>query len=201
MGWFHEWCARNGDKTFTFHRPTSGPLSRSRAAHARLTRPVRVRPACWSSHESHRPALELLRATVRGAPNLRSAVHPSSALVCWQVHGPPTARAVAILRHHHAGALQAAAAFPFDEPGAAHASRPPRSSHVQPEHRLHSPCGRRLPDAALEAVFDRCQAAALGSNVAGRRSSRRPPCPCVGAAPVAGRAALKVRTAAGRRAG
>ena len=59
--------------------PTSGTLSRSRAAQARLTRPVRVRPACWSSHESHRPALELLRATVRGAPDVRGAVHPRSA--------------------------------------------------------------------------------------------------------------------------
>ena len=184
-----------------FDGPNSGPLSRSRAAQARLTRPIRVRPACWSSHESHRPALELQRATVRGAPSLRSAVHPTTTLVCWQVRRPPTARAVAILRHHHPGARHAPPARPVDEPGAAHTACPPRSSTTQPDTKLLSVDDRRPLDAALEAVLHGCQAAACGSGVAAGRSSRRPPCPCLGVHRGPGRPALEVRTAVGRRAG
>ena len=70
VGWFHEWLAQNADKTFTFHRPTSGPLSRSRAAQARLPRPSCVRPVCWSSHESHRPALVLRARNGERGPEL-----------------------------------------------------------------------------------------------------------------------------------
>ena len=180
--------------------PTSGTLSRSRAAQARLTRPVRVRPACWSSHESHRPALELLRATVRGAPDVRGAVHPPTALVCWQVCGPPTARAAGIVRHHHAGARHAPPARLIDEPGVAHTSRPPRATTTQPTHRLLSVDGRRPLDAALEAVLDGCQAAAPGSSVAAGRSSRRLPCPCLGLRRGLERPTPEVRTAVGRRA-
>ena len=201
-GWFHEWLAQNADKTFTFHRPTSGPLSRSRAAQARLPRPSCVRPVCWSSHESHRPALVLLRATVRGAPNLQSTVHPTTTLVCWQVRRPPTARAVAILRHHHPGARHGPPARPVDEQGAAHTACPPRTTTTQPTHRLLSVDGRRPLDAALEAVvLDVCQAAELGCSVAALWSSRRPPCSCLGVRRGPGRPAPEVRTAVGRRAG
>ena len=186
--------------------PTSGPLSRSRAAQARLTRPIRERPSYVSAHESHRPALELQRATVRGAPSLRSAVHPTTTLVCWQVRRPPTARAVAILRHHHPGARHGPPARPVDEQGAAHTACPPRTTTTQPTHRLLSVDGRRPLDAALEAVLDGCQAAALGSSVAAGRSSRRPPCPCLGARRYTRRGPARPGgpdgpTAVGRRAG
>ena len=189
---------RKTDKTFTFDGPTSGPLSRSRAAQARLPRPIRGRPPCVSAHESHRAALELLRATVRGAPNLRSAVHPSSALVCWQVRGPPTAPMAQILRHHRGGARHAPPVSPVDETGATPTTRALLSSTVQPDHRLHSMRGRRLSGAAMEAALDGCQAAARGSVVAASRSSRHQPSCYRGAAPVAGRAAPEARTAASR---
>ena len=65
------------------------------------------------------------------APDLRRTVHPSTALVCWQVRGPPTARAVAILRHHHAGARHAPPARPIDETGAClHRSLALRNHHA-----------------------------------------------------------------------
>ena len=159
--------------------PTSGTLSRSRAAQARLTRPIRDPSACVRGHESHRPALEVQRAPVRGAPNLQSTVHPTTTLVCWQVRRPPTARVVAILRHHHPGARHGPPARSVDEQGAAHTACPPRTTTTQPTHRLLSVDGRRPLDAALEAVLDGCQAAAPGSSVAAGRSSRRPPCPCL----------------------
>ena len=74
------------------------------------------------------------------------------------------------------------------------------SSTAQPDLRVHSVGGRSLPDAAWEHTFDGCQAAARGSSMAARRSSRRRPwchrrvprCP--------ERAALEVRTAVDRRA-
>ena len=180
--------------------PTSGTLSRSRAAQARLTRPVRVRPACWSSHESHRPALELLRATVRGAPDVRGTVHPPTALVCWQVCRPLTAPMASILRHHPGGARQAAPGGPVDDPGAAAATRLRLSSTAQPDIRLHSVGGRRLSGAATEPTFDAPRAAVPGSSVGASRSLRRPPSCYRGAAPVAGRPMPEARTAASRRA-
>ena len=178
--------------------PTSGTLSRSRAAQARLTRPVRVRPACWSSHESHRPALELLRATVRGAPDVRGTVHPPTALVCWQVRGAWRAPMAQILRHHRGGARHAPPVSPVDDTGTAPTTRTRLLSTVQPDHRLHSMRGRRLSGAAMEAALDGCQAAARGSVVAASRSSRHQPSCYRGAAPVAGRAAPEARTAASR---
>ena len=183
-----------------FDGPNSGPLSRSRAAQARLPRPIRVRPACWSSHESHRPALELLRATVRGAPDVRGAVHPPTALVCWQVCGPPTARAARILRHHPGGARQAAPGGPVDDPGAAAATRLRLSSTAQPDIRLHSVGGRRLSGAATEPTFDASRAAVPGSSVVSSRSSRRSPWRCRGVRRCPKRAAHEVRTAVGRQA-
>ena len=179
---------------------SSGHLSRSRAAQARLPRPIRERSPCWRTHESHRPALELLRATVRGAPNSQGAVHPPTTLVCWQVRRPPTARAVAILRHHHPGARHGPPARPVDEQGAAHTACPPRTTTTQPDTRLLSVDGRRPLDAALEAVLDGCQAAAPGSSVAAGRSSRRLPCPCLDLRRGPERPTPEVRTAVGRRA-
>ena len=44
--------------------------------------------SAWSSHESHRRGLELQRATVRGAPSLRSSVHPPATLECEQRRRP-----------------------------------------------------------------------------------------------------------------
>ena len=195
------WRERNGDRRFTFHRPTSGPLSRSRAAQARLPRPIPGRSPCVSAQETHRPALEVQRAPVRGAPNLQSTVHPTTTLVCWQVRRPPTARAVAILRHHHPGARHGPPARPVDEQGAAHTACPPRSSITQPDTRLHSVGGRSPSDAAVEPHFDGCQAAELGCSVAALWSSRRPPCSCLGVRRGPGRPAPEVRTAVGRRAG
>ena len=168
------------DKTFTFHRPTSGPLSRSRAAQARLPRPIRERSPCWRTHESHRPALELLPATVRGAPDVRSAVHPPTALVCWQVQGARRAPMAQILRHHRGGARPAAPGGPVDDTGAVAATRLRLSSTAQPDIRLHAVGDRRLSDAAVEPYFDGCQAAELGCSVAALWSSRRPPCSCLG---------------------
>ena len=114
------------------------------------------------------------------APNLQGAVHPTTTLVCWQVRRPPTARVVAILRHHHPGARHGPPARPVDEQGAAHTACPPRSSITQPDTRLHSVGGRSPSDAAVEPHFDGCQAAELGCSVAALWSSRRPPCSCLG---------------------
>ena len=192
-------CSKRGQNVH-MRDASSGHLSRSRAAQARLPRPIRERSPCWRTHESHRPALELLRATVRGSPDVRSAVHPPTALVCWQVQGarrPPMAQ---ILRHHRGGARHAPPVSPADETGGAPTTRARLSSTVQPDHRLHSMRGRRLSGAAVEAALDGCQAAARSSFVAACRSSRRPPSCCREAAPVAGRAALEARTAASRRA-
>ena len=166
---------------------SSGHLSRSRAAQARLPRPIRERSPCWRTHESHRPALELLPATVRGAPDVRSAVHPPTALVCWQVQGARRAPMAPILRHHRGGARHAPPVSPVDDTGTAPTTRTRLLSTVQPDHRLHSMRGRRLSGAAVEAALDGCQVAARGNLVGASRSSRRPPSCYRGAAPVAGR--------------
>ena len=81
-----------------------------------------------------------------------------------------------------------------------HTSPAPRISTTQPDIRLHYPSGRRPSDAALEPLFDGCQAAALGSSVVALRSSRRPPCACRCVRRCVDGAAHEVRTAAGRRA-
>ena len=80
------WTKRRQSGHIRFLR--SGPLSCSRVPQAPLTRPFRVRPAWWSSHESHRRGLELQRATVRGAPSVRSSVHPPATLECEQRRRP-----------------------------------------------------------------------------------------------------------------
>lgn len=179
---------------------TSGTLSRSRAAQARLTRAIRERPPYVSAHESHRPALELLRATVRGSPDMRGAVHQPTALVCWQVRGARRAPMAQILRHYRGGARHAPPVSPVDETGAAPTTRVRLLSTAQPDHRLHSMRGRRLSGAAVEAAVDGCQVAASGNLVAASRGSRRPPSCYRGAAPVAGRPMPEARTAASRRA-
>ena len=155
---------------------------------------------CVSAQETHRAALQVQRAAVRGALNVRSAVHPPTALVCWQVRGPRTAPMAAVLRHHPGGARQVAPACSVGESGTAHTPHPRHASTTQPDIRLHYPSGRRPSDAALEPLFDGCQAAALGSSVAALRSSRRPPCACRCVRRCVDGAAHEVRTAAGRRA-
>ena len=179
--------ARNADKTFI-----CGTRVRGTSHDPGLP--------CWRGHESHRPALELLRATVRGAPDVRGTVHPPTALVCWQVCGPLTAPMASILRHHPGGARQAAPGGPVDDPGAAAATRLRLSSTAQPDIRLHSVGGRRLSGAATEPTFDESRAAVPGSSVGASRSLRRPPSCYRGAAPVAGRPMPEARTAASRRA-
>ena len=82
----------------------------------------------------------------------------------------------------------------------AYTARSPCATTTQPTHRLLCVHGRRPSGAALEAVHCGCQAAARGSSVVARRSSRRPPCPCLGVRRGPGRPAHEVRTAAGRRA-
>ena len=74
------------------------------------------------------------------------------------------------------------------------------SSMAQPDLRLPSVGGRSLPDAALEHTLDGCPAAARGSSMAARRSSRRHPWCRRGVRWWPGRAVLEVRTAVGRRA-
>ena len=160
-------------------------------------------PPCLSM--PHGPCLSAAASFAgrRLAPNLQGAVHPTTTLVCWQVRRPPTARVVAILRHHHPGARHGPPARPVDEQGAAHTACPPRTTTTQPTHRLLSVDGRRPLDAALEAVLDVCQAAELGCSVAALWSSRRPPCacPCLGVRRCPERSAPEVRTAVDRRAG
>ena len=134
------------------------------------------------------------------APDVRGAVHPPTALVCWQVRGPLTAPMASILRHHPGGARQAAPGGPVDDPGAAAATRLRLSSTAQPDIRLHSVGGRRLSGAATEPTFDESRAAVPGSSVGASRSLRRPPSCYRGAAPVAGRPMPEARTAASRRA-
>ena len=82
---------RKGHKAVTSgdaQESRSGPLSSARVPQARLTRPIHVRSAWWSSHEWRRRGLELQRATVRGAPSLRSSVHPPATLECEQRRRP-----------------------------------------------------------------------------------------------------------------
>ena len=87
------------------------------------------------------------------APDVQGAVHPPTALVCWQVRGARRAPMAAILRKHPCGARHAPPARPVDEPGAAHTTHPP---HAQPPHRRpHSiPTGCSLWMAG--ATIGRC---------------------------------------------
>ena len=69
----------------------------------------------------------------------------------------------------------------------------------QPDLRLHTVGGRRLSEAALEPTLDSCPAAASGSSMAARRSSRRRPRCHRGVHQWPERAAFDVRTAVCRR--
>ena len=60
------------------------------------------------------------------------------------------------------------------------------SSTTQPDHRLHSVGGRRLPEAAMNHTLDCCRAAAGGCSMAARSSSRRGPCGAAAVCAVAG---------------
>ena len=74
------------------------------------------------------------------------------------------------------------------------------SSTVQPDLRLHSVGGRKLSEATLEPTLDGCPAAAWGSSMAARRSSRRRLWCHRGVRRWPERAALEVRTVVCRRA-
>ena len=74
------------------------------------------------------------------------------------------------------------------------------SSTVQPDLRLHSVGGRKLSEATLEPTLDGCPAAAWGSNMAARKSSRRRLWCHRGVRRWPERAALEVRTVVCRRA-
>ena len=67
---------------------TSGPLSRLCTAAPALADAIHVSSTMRISHESHRRGLELQRATVRGAPSVRSSVHPPATLECEQRRRP-----------------------------------------------------------------------------------------------------------------
>ena len=72
-------------------------------------------------------------------------------------------------------------------------------SMAQPDLRLHSVGGRKLSEATLEPTLDGCPAAASGSSMAARRSSRRRPRCHRGVHQWPERAAFDVRTAVCRR--
>ena len=88
---------------------------------------------------------------------MRDAVHPSTALVCWQVRDPPTARAVA-KRLQSFGTIMLVLAMPLQlapstKQVLAYTARSPCATTTQPTHRLLCVHGRRPSGAALEAVF------------------------------------------------
>ena len=73
-----------GDKAFTFghaRKSRSGPR-------AQLPRPSGLWPVLVATDHSHRRALELQRAAVRGGPSVRSSVHPTPTVQCEQLRLP-----------------------------------------------------------------------------------------------------------------
>ena len=168
-----------GDKAFTFgdaRRSRSGPLSCSRVPRAQLPRPIRVRPACWSSHESHRRALELQRAAVGGAPSVRSSVHPPATLEYEQMQQPVMVAMAGGHRHHPGGARNADPSLWFAMAGAACAHCPARSHTAQPDCSLRSACGRSSSGTAFQPPFDACNVASLGEDLQQSRSLWCAPC-------------------------
>ena len=181
-----------------WHR-AAGPLSCASAPQARRKRPVRVRSAHVASHESHRRALELQRAAVRGAPSLRSSVHPSATLECEHLRRPVMAAMACGLQPHPGGARHAARRYRNDRPGTAPTHRPTRSHTAQPDRNLLSVCGRRPLSAADGPPFGGCQAALLGGGVRARWSTSRAPGAHHGAATLLVSAAPEVGGALERR--
>jgi hypothetical protein len=199
-GWFHEWFTRIGDKTVTLCDRASGPLSCASAPQARRTRPVRVRSAHVASHESHRRALELQRAAVRGALPWALLVHPSATLECEHRRRPVMAAMACGLQPHPGGARHAARRYLNDRPGTAPTHRPTRSHTAQPDRNVLSVCGRRPLSAADGPHLGACHAALLGGGVRARWSTSRAPGAHHGAATLLESPALEVGGAAERRA-
>ena len=191
--------SKRGQNVHLWHR-AAGPLSCASAPQARRTRPVRDPCACVRGHESHRRALELQRAAVRGAPSLRSSVHPSATLEYEHLRRPVMAAMACGLQPHPGGARHAARRYRNDRPGTAPTHRPTRSHTAQPDRNLLSVCGRRPLSAADGPPFDGCQGALLCGGVRARWSTSRAPGAHHGAAPVLERAAPEVGGAAERRA-
>ena len=141
-----------GDKAFTFghaRKSRSGPLSCSRVPRAQLPRPIPLWPVHVATEESHRRALELQRAAVRGAPSVRSSVHPTATLECEQLQQPAMPAMAGGLWHHPGGARDAAPSLCFAMAGAACAHRPSRSHTAQADRTLRSACGRSSSAAAF----------------------------------------------------
>ena len=176
------------------------PLVRQRSTSSAVKRPVRVRPAHVASHESHRRALELQRAAVRGGPSLRSSVHPSATLEYEHLRRPVMAAMACGLQPHPGGARHAARRYRNDRPGTAPTHRPTRSHTAQPDLNLLSVCGRRPLSAADGPPFGGCQAALLCGGVRARWSTSRASGAHHGAATLLESAAPEVGGAAERRA-
>ena len=167
--------ARIGDKTVTLCHRASGLLSCASAPQARRTRPVRVRSAHVASHESHRRALELQRAAVRGALPWALLVHPSATLECEHRRRPVMAAMACGLQPHPGGARHAARRYHNDRPGTALTHRPTRLHTAQPDRNLLSVCGRRPLSAADGPPLRGCHAALLGGCVQSRWITSRAP--------------------------
>ena len=85
----------------------------------------------------------------RLAPDVRDAIHPSTALVCWQVRGPRTAPMAAVLRHQDpGGARQAAPGCSVDDPGAC--------PHHSPASRYHHAAHPQAALCAWQETIGRC---------------------------------------------
>ena len=168
--------ARIGDKTVTFCDRASGPLSCASAPQARRTRPVRVRSAHVASHESHRRALELQRAAVRGALPWAQLVHPSATLECEHRRRPVMAAMACGLQPHPGGARHAARRYHNDQTGTAPTHRPTRLHTAESDRRLRSVCGRSLSATAFQPPYDPCNVAWLGDDL--QQSSSLPCAPC-----------------------
>ena len=167
--------SKRGQNVHLWHR-ASGPLSCATVPRARLTRPIRLWPHHVATDESHRRALELQRAAVRGAPSLRSSVHPPATLECEHPRRPVMAAMACGLQPHPGGARHAARRCRNDQPGTAPTRRPTRSHTAQPDRSLRSVHGRRSSGTAFQPPFGRCKVARLRDDVQQSRSSRRPPC-------------------------
>ena len=153
---------RIGDKTFISRDRAfscSGPLSPASSPRARLARPIRVRPACWSSHESHWPALDLLYTAVRGAPRMRDAIHPPATLESEQARHQLMPSMAALLQHHYAATRHAAAGSSFDAAGTAPTHRPRHPHVLQADRSRPSTCARKPPGAAPDRPRNGGQAA------------------------------------------
>ena len=163
-----------------------------------------IRDSLWPVHvatdHSHRRAVELQRAAVRGSLSLRSSVHPSATLEYEHLRRPVMAAMACGLQPHPGGARHAARRYHNDRPGTAPTHRPTRSHTAQPDRNVLSVCGRRPLSAADGPHLGACHAALLGGGVRARWSTSRAPGAHHGAATLLESPALEVGGAAERRA-